>query len=56
MRSKTDVAMVKQSLCNLLAHNLCVLIQEEHELGIESIFWKGVTEKNTLLRNSAYLV
>jgi len=41
VRSKTDVAMVNESLCKLLAHNLCVLIQEEHELGIESVFWKN---------------
>jgi transposase len=41
VRSKTDTAMVNEVLCKLLAHNLCVLIQEEHELGIESIFWKA---------------
>jgi hypothetical protein len=39
VRSKTDTAMVNEALCKLLAHNLCVLIQEEHELGIESVFW-----------------
>ena len=38
VRSKTDAAMVNETLCKLLAHNLCVLIQEEHELGIESVF------------------
>lgn len=36
VRSKTDVAMVNEVLCKMLAHNLCVLNQEEHELGIES--------------------
>ena len=40
VRSKTDTAMVNESLCKLLAHNLCVLIQEEHELGIDPVFWK----------------
>ncbi len=40
IRELTDVAMVNEVLCKLLAHNLCVLIQEEHELGIESVFWK----------------
>ena len=30
----------ERSLCKLLAHNPCVLIQEQHELGIEPIFWK----------------
>jgi transposase len=39
VRSKTDVAMVNEALCKILAHNLCVLIQEEHELGIDPIFW-----------------
>ena len=43
VRSKTDVAMVNEVLCKLLAHNLCVLIQEEHELGIESVFSKTNT-------------
>ena len=40
VRSKTDVAMVNEVLCKLLARNLCVLIQEEHELEIESVFKK----------------
>ena len=43
VRSKTDVAMVNEVLCKLLAHNLCVLIQEEHELGIESVFRKATS-------------
>ena len=44
MRSKTDTAMVNEVLCKLLAHNLCCLIQEEHELGIESVFWSEKRE------------
>lgn len=40
VRSKTDVAMVNEVLCKLLCHNLCCLIQEEHELGIDPVFWK----------------
>ena len=43
VRSKTDVAMVNEVLCKILCHNLCVLIQEEHELGIESVFWKATS-------------
>ena len=39
VRSKTDVAMVNEVLCKLLCHNICVLIHEQHELGIESVFW-----------------
>ena len=40
VRSKTDVAMVNETLCKVLCHNLCVLIQEQHKLGIEAVFWK----------------
>ncbi len=29
VRSKTDVAMVNEVLCKILAHNLCMLIQEQ---------------------------
>jgi len=39
VRSKTDVAMVNEVLCKLLCHNLCCLIQEQCELGIEPVFW-----------------
>jgi len=41
VRSKTDVAMVNEVLCKVLCHNLCVLVQEQHELGIETVFWKN---------------
>ena len=40
VRSKSDVAMVNEVLCKVLAHNLCVLNQEECELGIEAMFSK----------------
>jgi len=43
VRSKTDVAMKNEVLCKILCHNICVLIQEMYELGIEPEFW---TEKN----------
>jgi hypothetical protein len=33
--------MKNEALCKLVAHDLCVLIQEEHELGIDPLFWKG---------------
>jgi transposase len=49
VRSKTDVAMVNEALCKLLAHNLCVLIQEEHELGIESVFWSDRTDETRVI-------
>lgn len=39
VRSKTDVAMRNEALCKILCHNICVLIQEMYELGIEPTFW-----------------
>lgn len=38
VRSKTDVAMVNEVLSKIVAHNICVLIQEMHELGIKGEF------------------
>src|SRR3989344_5077243 len=38
IRSKTKTAEINEVLCKILAHNICVLIQEMHELGIEPIF------------------
>jgi transposase len=40
VRSKNDVAMKNEVLSKIVAHNLCVLIQEQHELGIEPVFWR----------------
>jgi transposase len=40
VRSKTDVAMKNEVLAKFLAHNLCVLIQSQCELGIEPVFWQ----------------
>jgi hypothetical protein len=39
--SKTDTATVNEVICKFIAHNLCCLIQEQHELGIEPIFWNN---------------
>jgi transposase len=41
VRSKTDVAMVNEVLCKIICHNICCLIQESHDLGIDTIFWKA---------------
>jgi transposase len=41
LRSKTDVAMVNETLCKILCHNLVVLIHETHELGIDTVFWSN---------------
>jgi len=40
VRSRGDVAMVNEVLCKFICHNLCCLIQEQCELGIETVFWK----------------
>lgn len=40
LRSKTETALTNECLCKILCHNLCVLNQEQHELGIETFFWK----------------
>jgi transposase len=39
VRSKSDVAMVNEVLCKIICHNICCLIQESHELGIDTVFW-----------------
>jgi len=39
VRSRNDVAMKNEVLCKALAHNLCVLIMSQCELGIASVFW-----------------
>jgi transposase len=41
LRSKTDVAMVNETLCKILCHNLVVLIHEMYELGIDPVFWQN---------------
>ena len=38
VRSKSDTGMVNEVLCKVLCHNICVLIQAVHELGVEPIF------------------
>lgn len=39
VRSKTDTAMANEVLCKILCHNICVVIQEQEELGIAAEFW-----------------
>ena len=38
LRSKTLTAQINEALCKVLCHNLCVVIQSQHELGIEVDF------------------
>lgn len=42
VRSKTDIAMINEVLCKIVCHNICCLIQESHELGIEAEFWARI--------------
>src|SRR5262245_49009781 len=47
VKSRNPDAMVNEVLCKFLCHNLCCLIQEQHELGIDPVFWsQEATEKN----------
>jgi len=38
LRSRTLTAQINEALCKVLCHNLCVVIQSVHELGIEAEF------------------
>ena len=38
LRSRTLTAQINEALCKVLCHNLCVVIQSVHELGIETTF------------------
>ena len=51
VRSKCDTAMKNESLSKMVAHNLCVLIQEQHELGIDPVFWQD--EKEAVIEAAA---
>jgi hypothetical protein len=39
VRSKTEVSQINEVLLKVLCHNICVVIQEMFELGIESSFF-----------------
>src|SRR5215207_9750653 len=50
LRSKSDVGQINEALAKVLCHNICVLVQAMHELGIEPAFvQKSVLYKNALL-------
>jgi transposase len=40
VRSKTDTAMKNEVLCKVICFNICCVIQEMHELGIDPVFWE----------------
>ncbi len=52
IRSRTDAAMKNETLCKVLAHNICVLIHETRELGIQPAFYGNApkAESPTILR------
>jgi hypothetical protein len=39
-------AMINEVLCKILCHNICCIIQEQCELGIEPIFRKEEEREN----------
>jgi hypothetical protein len=39
LHSKSDTGQINEALCKVLAHNICVLVQATHELGIEPVFF-----------------
>jgi transposase len=46
LRSKTDTAMVNETLAKIVCHNLCCLISALYELGIQPIFCADATCTN----------
>lgn len=38
VKSKSEIGQVNEVLCKVLCHNICVLVQAIHELGIEPVF------------------
>ena len=50
LRSKSDVGQINEALCKVLAHNICVLVQATHELGIEPVFFAPVQAANSDIR------
>ena len=45
VRSSTDTSMMNEALAKLVCHNLCCVIQEWHELGIDPTDW-GMPARN----------
>lgn len=43
VRSKSDTGQINEALCKVLAHNICVLVQATHELGIEPVFFTSTS-------------
>jgi hypothetical protein len=43
LRSKSDAGMVNETLCKILCHNICCLIQSMYELKVDPVFWSEST-------------
>ena len=43
VRSKCDVAMKNEVLAKLVCHNICCVIQEMHESGVDPTFWNAAS-------------
>ena len=55
LRSKSDVGQINEALYKVLAHNICVLVQATHELGIEPVFLGlRLLEQQTLISAKMY--
>lgn len=52
VRSRTETAMVNEVLGKVLAHNICVIIASQSELGIEPVFWPEESAKSAALRGA----
>jgi transposase len=56
VRSKNETAMKNEVLCKFLAHNICVLIMSQIELGIEPVFWGEAQPPETVQSVGAEIV
>ncbi len=49
LRCKSDTGQVNEVLCKVLAHNICVLVQAIHELGIAHLYKEGRTRTSHVI-------
>jgi transposase len=48
VRSKTDAGQMNEALCKVLAHNICVMVQAIHELGLDASCYAGFSAAQEL--------
>ena len=51
VRSKSEVAMKNEVLAKLVCHNICCVIQEMHESGVDPTFWAEATAAQQVSKN-----